>query len=59
MLLTVKNKFEYEIKRRWFNVNCKDILSTPPIEPKGNQLLILSMVRHTDIIMAINLINKS
>lgn len=38
------------IQKRWFNNRCKEILKTSPIQPGKNGVLILSMLRHADIL---------
>jgi len=39
------------ISKLYFSYHCKNILSTPPLKPKGDRLLIVSMVCHLDVIM--------
>ncbi len=43
--------FRKTIKNEWFSWNCRDILSTPPIQPHGDNLRIISMVSHLDLMM--------
>jgi len=39
------------IQKRWFNNRCKEVLKTPPIQPCKNGVVILSMLRHVDMLM--------
>lgn len=39
------------IKRGWFNFRCREIIRTPPIRMIKNNVLILSMVSHVDLLM--------
>jgi hypothetical protein len=47
MLYSIKEK----IRKSWFNISCRDILSIEPIEPKESELVIVSMVSHVDLMM--------
>lgn len=38
------------IKKKWFGVCCRDILSTPPVKIRENNLIIVSMISHLDLI---------
>ncbi len=39
------------IKKWWFRARCRDIFSTKPIQPGGNEITIVSMVSHPDLAM--------
>lgn len=39
------------IQKRWFNNCCNEVLKTSPIQPCKNGVLILSMLRHVDMLM--------
>lgn len=46
------SKIKRRAQNRWFAVQCGAVLSTSPIQPKrSDDLLIVSMVRHIDLIM--------
>jgi len=47
MLFRLRNT----LRKRWFDFHCRKILSTPPIEPAGDDLVILSEVGNRDLIM--------
>lgn len=47
MLYSIRQK----LKKQWFNVMCRGILSTPPIKPRESHLTIVTMVCHADLIM--------
>ena len=44
-------KLRNECRKKWFDFNCQDILSTPPLEPQGKDVVILSEVSNTDLVM--------
>ena len=39
------------IKKKWFGIYCKNILSTPPLKIKEDGIVIVSMVSHSDLLM--------
>lgn len=50
----IRNKFiriGNIIQKGWFNNRCKEVLKTPPIQPCKNGVLILSILRHVDMLM--------
>lgn len=46
-------KLREQIKRIWFNINCRDVFSTPPISPKKGRIAIQIMTSHLDMVMAL------
>jgi len=41
------------VAKKWFNIRCKDILSTPPIRPSKSNLKIVSFIHPTHVLMSI------
>jgi len=44
-------RFRNSLRKRWFDFHCRHILSTPPLKPLGDDVIILSEVGNRDIIM--------
>lgn len=47
MFFRLRNSF----RKKWFNFHCRQILSTPPLRPESDDVVIVSEVGNRDVIM--------